>query len=175
MRRRAQRGSAFVVALLALFALTMLGLAAALVTQSELQAGANERLVNRVFYAADSGIGTATARALVEGRHTAHRFALRDQPGVVPLENQVRVSVFLPILATPCNLCEINNAGTYGERAYSKVTHAVASTAVRAGLDSAHVVARKAVSAMVEVQPWKSSVEAHAPLDDPEELAELRF
>jgi Tfp pilus assembly protein PilX len=174
-RRRGEQGSAYIIALLALVALTMLGLAAALVTQSEMQVGANERVINRVFYAADSGIATATARALVESSYTAHDFATQDKPGTITLQNQVRVSVFFPIRDSPCNLCEINNAGTYSEKAYRKINHAVTSTASRMGLDSSTTLAQKVVAAMVEVQPWKANVEAYAPINDPDQLKELRF
>ena len=170
-----QQGSAYIIALLALVTLTMLGLAVSLVTQSEMQVGANERVVNRVFYSADSGIATATARALVESSYTAHTFSTQDKPGTVIMQNEVRVSPFYPILDSPCNLCEINNAGTYSEKAYRKINHAVTATAVRTGLDSTTTVAQKIIAAMVEVQPWKANVEAYAPINDPAQLEVLRF
>ena len=173
--RRRERGSAYIIALLALVTLTMLGLAAALVTQSEMQVGANERVINRVFYAADSGISTATARALVESSYTPHTYATRDKPGTITLQNQVRVSAFFPILDGPCNLCEINNAGTYSEKAYRKINHAVTATAARMSLDASSTLAQKVVAAMIEVQPWKANVEAYTPINDPDQLKELRF
>ncbi|HKI85589.1 MAG TPA: hypothetical protein VKA53_02475, partial [Thermoanaerobaculia bacterium] len=49
---RRQEGSAYIVALLALLVLSIVGLALALITQTEQEAGSNERSINRVFYSA---------------------------------------------------------------------------------------------------------------------------
>ena len=54
--RSSEAGSAYVITLLALVVLTILALSLALVTQTEVQVGANEKTVNRTFYAADSGL-----------------------------------------------------------------------------------------------------------------------
>ena len=64
-RHRPAVGSAYLVTLLALVVLTMLALSLSVVTQSEMLIGSNERTIQRVFYAADSGISIATANALV--------------------------------------------------------------------------------------------------------------
>jgi len=173
-----QSGSAYVIALLALIVLTVLGLALALVTQSELQIGGNERVVNRVFYAADSGIGAATARALVSANYTGLTFSMLDPVSGTSLaiNNNVTTSPFYPILDAPCNLCEINNQGTYSEKAYRRINHAVTSVADRRGAAlGTDVIAQKTLSAMVEVQPWKSSPEAYAPINDPAQLALIKF
>ena len=69
-RSRSEAGSAYIVTLLALVVLTILALSLALVTQTEVQVGANERTVNRTFYAADSGVGLAAAEALSSSRYT---------------------------------------------------------------------------------------------------------
>ena len=66
--RPAERGSAYLVALLVLVLLTIIGLSLSLITQTEMQIGANERLIERSFYVADSGISLATARTLVTRR-----------------------------------------------------------------------------------------------------------
>ena len=62
---RSEAGSAYVITLLALVVLTILALSLALVTQTEVQVGSNERTVSRTFYSADSGLGVAVAEALL--------------------------------------------------------------------------------------------------------------
>jgi Tfp pilus assembly protein PilX len=177
-RARRESGSAYVIALLALVVLTILGLALALVTQSELQIGSNERVVNRVFYAADSGIGVATARALVAAEYGAKIFTILDatRTGSVALVNEVDVSPFYPIYDAPCNLCEINNAGTYANKAYRKINHAVTSRGTRRGIGpGSSLLADKTITAMVEVQPQPSSTAAYRPINDPAQLAKIKF
>jgi Tfp pilus assembly protein PilX len=176
--RRRQAGSAYVIALLALVVLTILGLALALVTQSEMQVGANERLINRVFYAADSGIAVAVAHALVKNDYDERTFAVPDSASgaLVQLRNEVELSQFYPLLDAPCNLCEINERGSYGASAYRKINHGVTSTASRRSLDpAAEAVAMKRVSAMVEVQPWKPSLQSYKALEDPAKGAQILF
>lgn len=175
---RGRSGSAYVIALLALIVLTILGLALALVTQSELQLGGNERVITRVFYAADSGIAAATARALVAADFSAKTFKVSDatRTGSVALVNEIEVSPFYPIYDAPCNLCEVNNAGTYSNKAYRKLNHAVTSRATRHGLGAgAELLADKTVTAMVEVQPQPSSTASYRPINDPVELAKIKF
>ncbi len=60
-RRRpaVEQGSAYVVTLLALVVLTILALSLTLLTQSEMQIGTNERIVQRIFYAADAGVAVS--------------------------------------------------------------------------------------------------------------------
>ena len=57
-----EAGSVYVIALLVLLILTIVGLALSLVTQTERLLGANDRITQRVFYAADSGTAVSTAR-----------------------------------------------------------------------------------------------------------------
>ena len=64
---RSQQGSVYIITLVVLLVLTVLGLSIALITQSEMQIGINERLGETMFYAAGSGIDVATAKALVTG------------------------------------------------------------------------------------------------------------
>jgi Tfp pilus assembly protein PilX len=62
---RHEEGSAYLVTLLLLIVLTLMGLSLALVTSTESQIGANERILERVFYTSDAGVGIAAARILV--------------------------------------------------------------------------------------------------------------
>jgi type II secretory pathway pseudopilin PulG len=165
-RQTGEAGSAYIAVLLVLVILTILGLALSFVTQTEMQSGRNERTVSRVFYAADAGIETAIARALVASDHKGRSFFFTDSgqalaSGTLELGTEVTISDFFPIQEGPCNFCEINNGGGYQGRDYYNVTHAVTVRATRfatvdAG-DERKAVAQKTLSTMVDVQPWKIS------------------
>lgn len=178
--RRAESGSAYIIALMVLLVLTILGLALALITQSEVQVGANERLVNRVFYAADAAFGDATTRALFNGDHGSK---LADVPDVASTSlaspsfstaNGTRVSTspFLAILDAPCNLCEINQGNDF-----YKINHVVNSTATRIGGTGSDEVpqAEKSLGVMFEIQPLRQSTAAIAALSNPDELRKIKF
>lgn len=181
---RSESGSAYIVALLVLVVLTILGLSLALITQTELQIGGNERAATRVFYAADTGIEFSVAKALVTSDHSGVQFAYTEKgtkladTGLI-IGNQVEVTPLYPILDSPCNLCEINNAGTYSERAFLKINHAVTANAQLFGTVDAGAnrtpIAQKALTTMIEIQPWKSAPQALAPIDDPEVLQKIKF
>lgn len=183
-RSGSQAGSAYIAALLVLVVLTVIGLSLALITQSEMQIGANERVQQRMFYAANSGIAASTARALTNADYSSATYRLGDVGGsftVPSAEHFVRpgfdveVSPFLPILDSPCNLCEINQIGTYNERSFRAINHAVTVLAIRRqGLGGA-TLAQKTLSSMIEVQPWRQTPDALEALNDPDELAKLRF
>lgn len=173
-----ESGSAYIISLLALILLTIVGLSLTVVTQAELQIGANESQANRVFYAAESGISHSTARALTNADYASATLEV-DEPYGNPLISpryQIATSAFLPILDSPCNLCEINNVGSYADRAYRKVNHAVAVQGQRVAGANDSPLAQKAISSMLEAQPWRiSPPEALLVLDDPVELAKIRF
>jgi Tfp pilus assembly protein PilX len=54
-RRRGERGVALVIAILTLFILTLLGIGLLFTTTTEMQIAGAEGVVNKTFYAADSG------------------------------------------------------------------------------------------------------------------------
>lgn len=167
-RSTAEAGSAYIAVLLVLVVLTAFGLALSLITQTEMQVGSNERTVSRVFYAADSGIEAATAQVLVTKDFTPRTFVFTDSglqlvaDDKVQFGTQVTLSDFQKVQESPCNLCEINQAGGYGGKDYSKTTYTVTATAARfATLDAGAErtpLAQKAVSAMVEMQPFEKTV-----------------
>ena len=169
-------GSAYVTVLLALFALTILALGVAFVTETEMQLGNTERTLERVLTAADTGIQVATAKALVVPDNRPLRLELAD-PGPradVSVQNEVDVTPLRPVLVTPCNLCMINQ-GTE----FFKIDHAVTARVTRVvwsgtGPRPAQPtpVARKAVSVMIDFQPWQQSAQtfAQAIEADPSEI-----
>lgn len=181
---RGEAGSAYIVVLLVLVVLAIFGIALSLITQTESQVGSNERTLNRVFYAADAGIELAVARAVVTAAHEPQDFFYTDSgqafaAGKMELGTRVEVSAFHPIQVTACNLCEVNNIGTYADKAFYKVNHAVTSRATRfATLDAGGTrtpIAQKTVSAMVEIQPFRASVTSLSSVNDPEELEKIKF
>lgn len=158
-----EAGSAYIVALLALLVLSIVGLALALITQTEQQAGSNERSINRVFYSADSGISTATARAIVDEKYAAYTYDLPEPgaPTVLSIKDRVSLSPFYLILDAPCNLCQINNSGTYRAHIYRQADYAITSTASRMLGTSGAIGAQKTVAAIVEIQPREITTDAY--------------
>ncbi len=163
--RSSEAGSAYLIALLALVVLTIIGLSLALVTQTEMQIGANERTIERTFYSADSGIALSTANTLVAHSPAwSQVYKLPDPPGPgLQLESEVDVSPFLPISSGWCNLCDIKRFGEQGPAPYQKVNHSVTSTAIRRiPGDNQVSLAERSLTAMVEFQPWQPSNESLA-------------
>jgi Tfp pilus assembly protein PilX len=176
--RRGEAGSAYILTLMALVVLTVLGLALALITQTEVQVGANEKTIHRTFYAADSGLGIAAAQALASGRYTPTTVVLnRTQVGNANIADRVRISTLAPILTVRCDWCPANDDGV---PEFWKVHHAATATAQRVSWTGvgeppadARVHASKTLSAMFEFQPWPTPpVESIA---DPEALRKIKF
>ena len=178
-RRRisSTEGSIYILTLVALVVLTIVGLSLSMVTQSEMRLGANERPIQRVFYAAGAGIAASTAKALVNADYDGAVFEFSDAAGsgLVDFRHEVEVTPFYPILDSPCNLCEINNAGTYSERSYRRVNHALTARAQRVAGDEGTRLAEKMLATMIDVHPWKTGPEAYLYIDSPEELEKIRF
>lgn len=181
---RGEAGSAYIIVLLVLVVLAIFGIALSLITQTESQIGANERTLNRTFFAGDSGIQRAIMRAMVKDDHTPQSFFYTDSGqalvgGKLELGTQVDVSAFHPIQVSACNLCEVNGEGGYSGKAYKKVTHAVTSRATRfATLNAGGTktpIAQKTISAMVSMEPYLASVTSLASVTDPAELAKIKF
>jgi Tfp pilus assembly protein PilX len=181
---RGEAGSAYIVVLLVLVVLAIFGIALSLITQTESQIGANERTINRAFYAGEAGIRRAIVRALVKDDHTPQSFFYTDSGqafvgGKLELGTQVDVTAFHPIQVSACNLCEVNSEDTYSGKAYKKVTHAVTSRATRfATLNAGGTktpIAQKTISAMIAVEPYMASVTSLATVNDPAELAKIKF
>lgn len=174
---RGEAGSAYILVLLVLVVLTIMGLSLSFMTQTELQIGSNERVATRVFYAADSAVDATLANVMVERLYDPTQFIYKDA-GTVPgldFKSTVEVSAVVPLLDSPCNLCEINNLGTYSERPTRKVNHGYSVVATRyAGTDT-KPLAQEMLSVMVEVEPWTVPNEAYKWINDPVEMAKIRF
>lgn len=176
--RRGEAGSAYILTLMALVILTVLGLALALSTQTEVQVGANEKTIHRTFYAADSGLGIAAAQALSSGRYTPTTVVLnRTQVGNANIADRVRISTLAPILTVRCDWCPANDDGV---PKFWKVHHAATATSERiawegngAPPDDATLLGQKTLSVMFEFQPWPTPpVESIAEADA---LTQVKF
>lgn len=175
-----QAGSAYLLSLAVLVILSILGLSLAIITESEMLVGASDRTRERTFYAADSGLGAATARALAMAEYEAATYELTedDAPAGLGIKNRIEVSPFLPVLSGPCNLCEVNAAGPgqqYGTKSYWKVTHAVTAQATRQGGPSAIPISQLTISSMVDVEPWEDLAESLIPIMDSEGIKKIKF
>jgi Tfp pilus assembly protein PilX len=175
--RAGERGSAYIMALLVLVVLTIAGLSLVYITQTEMEIGANERTLQRTLYEADSGIAIATARVLVTNEHRSATFDLAEETAspILNIKNRVELSSVVPLNDTPCNLCEVNNAGTYNERAYRRINHVITVRATRVGGADEKPLGQRIVSSMIEVQPWKSVPEAYAAVGNPDEMKKIKF
>jgi hypothetical protein len=175
--RRGEEGAAYIVALLALVILTIVGLNISMITQTEMRLGDHERSAQRVFYAAEAGFSPAVSKALLDADYMPFELSMPEAENLLGLHNEVEVSAFFPILAAPCDLCEINNAGAYGTKQYFEVTHAVTARAARVGqgAQAAGAISQKTISVMVDIQPSEALAEAHFALTEPAELAKIRF
>lgn len=126
--RRGEQGSAYVAVLLALVVLTIIGLSLVMVTQTEVQLGANERTVARTLYGADSGIQISVVRHLLLPSDDAFTFIQnRAQLGGVQIAERVQVSDFKPISTSNCDWCPANENGDR----YVNVNNTVTSTGQR--------------------------------------------
>ena len=165
-RSRNQEGSAYLIALMALFLLTILGISVSLVTQTEILASSQERIIERTFYAAEAGLEASIARALGDGdfgpvEHIANRNAL-EQGELMNVQERVQSSPFYCMADTPCNLCSINQGSQYVRR-----NHMVAVNATRSGVTSDGTsipVGRKSLSSQVNVEPMQTIVDCLAEL-----------
>ncbi|MGE5234700.1 MAG: PilX N-terminal domain-containing pilus assembly protein [Acidobacteriota bacterium] len=174
---RRQRGAAFILVLLALVVLTIFGVALTFITQSELLIGANERLANRAFYTADSGIGIMTARVLVKNDRSPQTIRINSTTlsSANTMVDQIDSSAFLPILDAPCNLCQINNSTSYNAN-YKRVNNLVASTGSRVGIETGgaqSILAQQILSAMVDIQPTQIDANSINILDQQQQVQQI--
>ena len=176
-RRDPESGSAYIIALLLLVVFTVIGLGLTLITQTEMQLGANEKTLQRSFYATDSGINLTQASALTRADFAAETYDMDDLgiPALGGARHQVATSPFFPIDKSPCNLCDINNQGEYRENSFWRINYAVAARSERFIGTHTNPTAAKEVSTMVSAQPWRDSPEAYVPMTDPAQLALIKF
>jgi hypothetical protein len=182
-RRRGERGSAFIVALMVLLVLTVAGLALTLMTQTEVRIGANEREANRTFYASDSGIHVSSARTLWTGTNnqtltilvnTTQQDTGASSAPPLTFADQIVVTPLYPVYS---GLVFETNINQNQPNPYAAVTHVVNSSSLRAGkLVSSSTytrnMAQKLVGSMIELQPWPK---ANGLVYHPQTVTGLKF
>jgi len=158
---RGERGSAYLVALMALVVLTILGLSLVLITQTEVQVGANERTVNRTFYTADSGFHVMTAEALANDNYVAPMVTLNEtKVGTLgQVSTFTKTSPFTPITANSldshiCPYCPANEAGTkYYTKTYQLTSGGSPTNSASAPIGTG--LGEKQLSLTMVIQPAK--------------------
>lgn len=153
-----ESGSAYILTLMVLVVLSLLGIALALTTQSEVEIGANERTINRVFYSAEAGFGASVMDHYLNGRLGGNTYTLMD-PGSSTQGTRVEVARWNQVSVGPGNYDDINQDADLKTLGYS-----VHSEATRFGIDSSGAevaLAKKNLELMLLITTSKE----HIPLD----------
>ena len=166
--RRREAGNAYILTLMILALLTIMGVTVSLVTQTEILAGSQERSIERIFYAAESGLELSIGKALSDGNFGAaillrKRTELEDGQ-LVNIQERVTSTPFFCLGDAPCNLCAINQGRDFVRR-----NHVLATQAARFGVGEGGVetdLARKGLGTMVDVEPSERTLACLA--DTPE-------
>ncbi len=162
-----ERGSAFIITLMVMIVLTVLGLSLVFITAGEQQVGANERLISRVFYAADSGIAIAAARLLVNNDSRATIVELPGDGGIASaqIRNEVELQPVVPLYDLRCDLCATANGTGYNDQLMSKASNAIRVQGRRVVGVSETIIARKNIEVMLEVTPQVVTTDAYTPAE----------
>jgi|SRR5579863_4756540 len=165
--RRGEQGSAYIVALLVLVVLTVIGIALTLVTQTEMQIGANEASQNRAFYAADSW-NSLVEPSIQLSIDTNIHFQLNNaqyknasnQAASATFADSVTVTPFQTMSSQNCNICDIAPSGS-GYKAMTMLINSSSNHngfATVSGVQQQVSFTEKTVSAFLVLQPFLPSV-----------------
>jgi Tfp pilus assembly protein PilX len=168
--RSSEAGSAYVITLLALVVLTILALSLALVTQTEVQVGANEKTINRTFYAADSGLNIWLAEFQINQDNSTRTVLLNKvsvgaegNPLTANVADRVTISQGDLVNKYPCNWCP---AAEGSNQQYFHESYVVSSTAQRIAWNGsgeppadATVLGQKTVTATFQMEPVSESTD----------------
>lgn len=168
--RSSEAGSAYVITLLALVVLTILALSLALVTQTEVQVGANEKTINRTFYAADSGLSIWLAELLVKQKNPESMTVIlnkisvgaKGNPLTANVADRVTISKGDLVNKYTCNWCP---AAENNSQQYFHEDYVVSATAQRIAWDGsgsppsdATVLGQKTLTATFRLEPVAEDV-----------------
>jgi len=122
--RAAERGSAYLLALLVLVVLTVIGLSIAVITQTEVQIGGAEKSAVRAFYNADSGVDIQLAAYQTTREAPKQHYPVSTTAfGGATLTDSIEVAPFLPMYQGPCALCTQNYGSEDRKYAVNFVTN----------------------------------------------------
>jgi len=176
---RGESGSAYLIALLSLVVLTILGLALVLVTQTEVQVGANERTINRTFYAADAGVNVPFAEFMTNSDPNTPRFTLNEisRGTASTIGDVVTPTPTAPLLVQCCNYCECDDKDDNKKQV--EVVLASTATAQRLGTDNSGATipqSEKVVSVIIDTWPiQKSKLDLLKTIQDPTALQNIKW
>ncbi len=157
-------GTAYLISLLVMLVLTLMGLALTTLTQTELLIGSNERQIQRLFFAADSGRSASTAKALVANDYFPYEFELEEKQlwstTAPTTRNSVRMSAFYPAQAEICDLCDSANQYSERDNPLSRIAFTVGSTSTRINDYDGSELGHKTIGTMVDVHPLEETVDA---------------
>ncbi|REJ82645.1 MAG: hypothetical protein DWQ36_12720 [Acidobacteria bacterium] len=156
--RNREEGSAYVLTLMILLVLTVVGLSLTLVTQTEVLVGDQERVIQRVFYAAEGGLNLGLSNTLNYNLNQVEyemrsEFDVSGSSGKLNVADQVQVTGFVPVGSAVCPLCEEN----VGQERFKSILFTATSQATRNLVDMSGdddvPLARKAMTYMVQTYP----------------------
>lgn len=175
-RRRREGGSAYIVALLVLVLLTIFGMSLALITQTESQIGAAEKVATRTLFAADSGFGLAVARKQVTSAEAATTYDIHTRAAggymLAAVTERVALTPIVQVNLALCTLCSLNETQVQGNQ-YRRTNHVLNSTGEVRGASGADVAisSSKLLSLMLEFQPAQATIPAELDTTAQEQLA----
>lgn len=181
----AEAGSAYLVALFVMVVLGILALSLAMISDTEMLIGDNERQINKAFFAANSGIGFMAGKILLGAEVDGELVVLEPAAVGTVVRSEVLVEEAELLLDLPCNLCAVQAGSGYEAPEYSRRIFRVAATGRRAsaddptdgfekgGLESEQpgalgpeILARRGVSAFLDVQPIPGTAAAYRTSDE---------
>jgi len=165
------RGSALTVVLLVLVLVTAMGISLLLITETELAAGGYERVITRTFYAAESGIGVATAKILVKRECGGFELRVPDSELSSNLRYGYRINVpKMGVVSRQFGNLSMANQANSSEAQFYSVMYVMNSTAERwfSNLSTSQEQQQsgKSILTTVEILPSEQPPTACAAPDD---------
>ncbi|MGE0638751.1 MAG: hypothetical protein AB7G12_04380 [Thermoanaerobaculia bacterium] len=164
-----EEGSAYLTVLLLLVVLTIVGLSVAVITQSEVFIGGNEKQSTRQLFAAGSAAQISAAYELVSHDPAGRRFTIGQRNENIlgtttTIGDRVCTTPMLPLHAAACNLCLLNE-----DNEFAAVQYGVTSTALRFG--DLTLGARRTIGTVIAFEPYRKdftglAVAGERPLKD---------
>ncbi len=156
-----EAGSAYVITLMVMFVLTAVGLSLTLITSLEGDLSASQRVVEKTFYANESGLAVATAQILHDHKTDSVTVRISEQNGPAfdsqeKYVHEIQATRAVPIQDMPCDLCQVNS----GDATFHTINHALTTTSSRLTAVDGEVTSRSTIAAMVQLQPWQRSAAA---------------
>ena len=163
---RSESGSAMMFAIVIMAVLTILGVSLGLATQTEVLSGGQERVMERTFYAAESGLGLSVGNALGNGDFGPALLTRRrgdlEEGNIQAVREEVQSSPFFCLGDAPCGYCSINQGRNFVRRNH---VLSVAANRVVTGDGGVEVnLARKGLNTMVDIEPTQRTASCIADL-----------